>query len=93
MAQISDIYNYYETLVNEYIDALELEQTKDIDYITDLTCLALNQLPAYYIRYGVDMHYFTSEEKKKEMDERVNFAVNAAINWLEKKEHQRSLEQ
>ncbi len=89
MAQIGEIYNYYEILVNDYINALELPTTKDDDYLTDLTCLALNQLPAYYIRFGVDMHYFTSDEKKKEMEDRVIFAVSSAINWLDKKEHQR----
>lgn len=89
MAQIGEIYNYYETLVVEYIDALELAATHDDDYLTDLCCLALNQLPTYYIRYGVDMHYFNSQEKMQEMNERVAFAVTAAINWLDKAEHQR----
>ena len=35
------------------------------------------------------MHYFNSQEKMQEMDERVAFAVTAAINWLDKAEHQR----
>ena len=46
MAHIGEVHNYYETLVAHYIDGLELTRTKDQDYLTDLYCLALNQLPA-----------------------------------------------
>lgn len=84
MANIGEVHNYYETLVAKYIDALELTLTKDEDYLTDLFCLAMNQLPSFYIRHDVDMLYFTSNEKRQEMEDRVNFAVSSAISWLEK---------
>src|SRR5574344_1531523 len=89
MANIGEVYNYYETLVMKYIDALELTRTKDEDYLTDLYCLVLNQLPSFYIRYGVDMLYFTSDEKKQEMDDKVIYAVTSAIRWLDQAEHHR----
>lgn len=89
---ISEAHNYYETLVAECIDALELNKTKDSDYLTDLYCLALNQLPAYYIRFGVDMAYFTDSEKRQEMEDRVSSAVNLAIKWLEKSGKPRTLD-
>ena len=50
----------------------------------------LNQLPAHYIRYGVDMIYFTSDEKRQEMEEKVNFAVTSAISWLDNENHRRN---
>lgn len=40
-------------------------------------------MPAHYIRFGVDMVYFTSDEKRQEMDEKVSFAVSNAISWLD----------
>ncbi len=91
MAKLTDIHNYYEELVRNYIDALELQ--KDDDYVSDLYCLALNRLPAYYIRYGVDMHFYTSDAKQQEMEDKVVDAVNAAINWLENGNDRRVREQ
>ena len=80
---LEEIHNYYEDLVQQYVRALELERTRSPDYISDLYCLVLNQLPAHYIRFGVDMVYFTSDEKRQEMDEKVSFAVSSAISWLD----------
>ena len=87
---LDEIHNYYEDLVQQYIHALELEITRDADYINDLACLALNQLPAHYIRVSVDMAHFMTDEKRHEMEDRVVFAVTSAINWLDKEEHRRS---
>ena len=64
--------------------------TRDADFLADLYCLVLNQLPAHYIRYGVDMIYFTSDEKRQEMEEKVNFAVTSAISWLDNENHRRN---
>ena len=87
---LQDIHNYYEDLVQHYIHALELDRTRDADFLADLYCLVLNQLPAHYIRYGVDMIYFTSDEKRQEMEEKVNFAVTSAISWLDNENHRRN---
>ena len=38
---LSEIHNYYEDLVENYIDALELNQTRSSDYLSDLYCLYL----------------------------------------------------
>lgn len=80
---LSEIHNYYEDLVENYIDALELKTTRDEDYLADLYCLALNQLPVHYIRHGVDMYFYMSDEKRQEMEEKVIYAVTAAISWLD----------
>lgn len=80
---LPDIRNYYEELVQQHIRALELDATRDDDYIADLSCLVLNQLPAHYIRHGVDMAYFTSDIKRQEMEERVIHAMTSTIAWLD----------
>ena len=92
MANIGEVHNYYETLVTNYIEALELTRTKDQDYLTDLFCLALNQLPSYYIRYGVDMIYYTTYEKRQEMEDKAIYAVETAIKWLENDQRKNSKE-
>ena len=87
---LKDNHNYNEDLVQHYIHALELDRTRDADFLADLYCLVLNQLPAHYIRYGVDMIYFTSDEKRQEMEEKVNFADTSAISWLDNENHRRN---
>lgn len=80
---LSEIHNYYEDLVRKYIDALELVSTRSDDYIADLYCLALNQLPVHYIRHSVDMYFYMSDEKRQDMEAKVIYAVTSAISWLD----------
>ena len=94
---LSEIHNYYEDLVENYIDALELNQTRSYqtrssDYLSDLYCLALNQLPVHYIRHGVDMYFYMSDEKRQEMEEKVIYAVTSAISWLDNEEKEKMRE-
>lgn len=88
-AIFSDIQNIYETLLQHHIQALELTKTKDSDYLADLCCLVLNQLPAHYIRHTVDLYYFSTPEQRQEMEDKVQSAVQHCMAWLDQKEHQR----
>ena len=89
---LSEIHNYYEDLVENYIAALELTATRSSDYMSDLYCLALNQLPVHYIRHGVDMYFYMSDEKRQEMEEKVIYAVTSAISWLDNEEKEKMKE-
>ncbi|MBK5938840.1 hypothetical protein CCR96_06165 [Halochromatium roseum] len=67
------IRNYYEQLVVDHlIDDLapELDITDD-DLLADIACLALNNLPARYIRHEVDMAFFLTPGERERMRERV----------------------
>lgn len=86
---LSEIHNYYEDLVENYIVALELTATRSDDYLADLYCLALNQLPVHYIRHGVDMYFYMSDEKRQEMEEKVIYAVTSAISWLDNEQKEK----
>ncbi len=87
---LSEIHNYYEDLVENYIVALELSTTRSDDYLADLYCLALNQLPVHYIRHGVDMYFYLSDEKRQEMEEKVIYAVTSAISWLDNEQKEKN---
>ena len=52
---IDEVHNYYEDLVSNYIDALELSKNRSEDYIADLYCLALNQLPCHLLRSIIEL--------------------------------------
>ncbi|CUS49466.1 MAG: late competence development protein ComFB [Idiomarinaceae bacterium HL-53] len=80
-----DIHNYYEHLVVDHIQALGLHQRFDDEFLADLCCLVLNQLPPRYIRYEVDMAFFLSADKRMEMDMQVQDAVDKGVKFLEKR--------
>jgi hypothetical protein len=78
-----DIHNYYEHLVLEQIQAMGFYQSQTTDFIADLTCLVLNQLPPRYIRYEVDMAFFLPLSERTQMETNVSHAVTTAIEYLE----------
>ena len=78
-----DIHNYYEHLVLEKIEALGFNQSKSADYLADLTCLVLNQLPPRYIRHEVDMAFYLPMSERRQMEMNVSHAVNNASKYLE----------
>tara|TARA_R110000744_G_scaffold340202_3_gene445424 strand:+ start:297 stop:602 length:306 start_codon:yes stop_codon:yes gene_type:complete len=82
-----DIHNYYEHLVLAHIAQLKLPLTKEEDYIADLCCLALNQLPPRYIRYEVDMSFYLAQSERQQMEMNTQNAVNKAISFLDKNEN------
>lgn len=82
-----DIHNYYEHLVLEHIAELKLPLASDEDYVADLCCLALNQLPPRYIRYEVDMSFYLAQSERQQMEMNTQDAVNKAIQFLDKKDN------
>lgn len=78
-----DIHNYYEHLVLDRIESLGLNKTKDEDYLADLCCLALNQIPPRYIRFEVDMSFYLPAGERQQMQMNAINAVNQAISFLD----------
>jgi len=78
-----DIHNYYEHLVLERIQQLGLNKSRDADYIADLCCLALNQVPPRYIRYEVDMAFYLPQSERQQMEMNVRHAVDKAMKYLD----------
>ncbi|GAB3022406.1 late competence development ComFB family protein [Bowmanella dokdonensis] len=78
-----DIHNYYEHLVTDRIETMGLQKTKDADYIADLCCLTLNQVPPRYIRYEVDMAFYVSQSERHQMEMNVAEAMDKALKYLD----------
>jgi hypothetical protein len=78
-----DIHNYYEHLVLEHITELGLDKTKPADFLADLCCLALNQVPPRYIRYEVDMAFYLPQTERLQMKMNVEQAVTKAMKYLD----------
>lgn len=77
------IHNYYEALVAERImSTLAREADVDQDFLEDVACLALNQLPARYVRNDLDMALFLTIRERERMQQRVIEAVLHATQQL-----------
>jgi len=78
------IHNYYEHMVLEYILELDFAKNKDNDYLADLECLALNQLPPRYIRHEVDMAFYLPNSERQKMRLNIINAIQTAIDFMDK---------
>lgn len=78
------IYNYYEKLVSSALqDQLGgMERAPDQDVIDDITCVALNQLPARYVRHTVDLVFYMSADERAHISRAVHEAVRMAIQFV-----------
>jgi len=74
---LEQLHNYYERLVLDAIRARSLNL--DEDAFVDVACVALNELPAKYIRHDVDMAYFTSPDEMSALRGRVQRAIDLAL--------------
>lgn len=79
----TDIHNFYEHLVLKEIEKQGLNQTLTPYQLADLCCLALNQLPAHYIRHNVDMIYFTTDVERTEMEQKVMTSLRLAYDKIQ----------
>ena len=77
-----DIHNYYEKLVVQHFAAQKLEDKYDVDFIADLTCVVLNQLPTRYIRHEVDMSFYLPASERFEMEVKVKKAISKALEFM-----------
>jgi hypothetical protein len=83
-----EIHNYYETLVTEYImNTLAKEEGMDQDFLEDVACLALNQLPARYVRHDVDMAFFLTTREREKMQSNIIEAVLDASRQVREIRH------
>jgi hypothetical protein len=84
-AALDSIHNYYQQLVFEQITkAIKPSDLKDVDYIADIACVALNHLPPKYIRHDVDMAFYLSTDERAEMGFKVASAVEEAVTFVNK---------
>lgn len=74
----SNIHNYMEVLVGKRFIELDFHQIYTLDQITDMKCIALNQLPTLYIRYSLDMLAGTPQKKIIQYNNMVAAAVENA---------------
>lgn len=76
---LADVHNVFETQVMQEVQRLWARQPDTTaDYWADVACVALNQLPARYIRYDVDLASHLSDQEQQELEKRVRTVVHQA---------------
>ena len=81
-----DIHNYYEKLVIDYINLNKLDKRFPSDFLSDLCCIVLNQLPSKYIRHEVDMAFYMPVAERYEMEMNVRESVKRALEFMDSRE-------
>lgn len=84
-----NINNYFEKLVFDVIQdkLLKNELENDEDFLGDIACVALNQLPSRYVRHNVDMVFYMTLEEREQNKVVVEDAVIMAIDYVNKHRH------
>lgn len=80
---LDSVHNYYEHLVFEQLHQVLADKLDDNDYIADIACVALNQLPPRYIRHDVDMAFYLPSSERSLIAEQVTKAVEEAIEFVD----------
>lgn len=79
------VHNYYERLIFEEV-ARRSEEYPDFttDMLGDVACVALNRLPARYVRHDVDMMFYLTEHERHaielSLDEVLQFAFGFVLD-------------
>lgn len=84
-----NIHNYFEQLVFELLQKLIADDKleNDEDFLGDIACVALNQLPSRYVRHNVDMVFYMTVEERTQNQDLVDEAVTTAIDYVKKHRH------
>jgi hypothetical protein len=53
------------------------------DLLADVACVALNRLPARYIRHAVDLAFYQTEQERLQSDRALHDAVEFAFGFVQ----------
>ncbi|AZQ09947.1 late competence development ComFB family protein [Shewanella khirikhana] len=88
-----EIRNYYEVLLMEILSDEGLMDELPEDYLADLSCITLNQLPVRYIRHLVDTYFFEDYNELAQMKNEIQAALEKSRAFLKKRNIERLREQ
>lgn len=78
------VHNYYERLVFDEIVAKgrSYDLPGDPNLIEDIACVALNRLPARYIRFDIDLVFYMTSDEREKVERTVQEAVKYAVDFV-----------
>lgn len=83
ISDFEQIHNYYERLVfEEVMQRAEQHPNFTSDMLADVACVALNRLPARYVRHDVDLMFYLSETERRAIDLSMDEGLNYAFSFV-----------
>lgn len=80
---IEQIHNYYERLVvDEVFNRVRDNPDVTADMVADMACVALNRLPARYVRHDVDLVFYLTEAERHQSEAAMAAAITDAVNLV-----------
>ena len=83
ISNFEQVHNYYERLVSEEI-VRRAAQSDDFtnDMLADVFCIALNRLPARYVRHDVDLMFYLTEHERNAIELSMAAAIDFAFTYV-----------
>ena len=80
------VHNYFENLVFTEVSRMA-EDYPDFsaDMLTDVACVALNRLPARYVRHDVDLMFYLTEVERAAIEQSLHEALEHAFAFVAKR--------
>lgn len=77
------VHNYYERLVFEQV-AQQSEDHPEFtsDMLADVACVALNRLPARYVRHDVDLMFYLTEHERQAINQTMAEALAFGFSFV-----------
>lgn len=77
------VHNYYEPVVFEAVAKMAGSHPDfSADMLADVACVALNRLPARYLRHDVDMMFYLTEQERRAIDDALQEALSFAFGFV-----------
>ena len=74
------VHNYFERLVFEDVARLSASYPDySADMLADVACVALNRLPARYVRHDVDLMFYLTEQERQAIEKSLKDALAFAF--------------
>ncbi|MBO2633423.1 late competence development ComFB family protein [Shewanella algae] len=80
-----EIRNYYEVMLMEILAEEGLMDELPVDYVADLACITLNQLPVRYIHHLVDTYFYGDYQEQDRMRNEIYQALEKSRAFLKSK--------
>jgi hypothetical protein len=79
------IHNHHEHAVFNAVKsgAAAFPHLADDNLLADIACVALNRLPARYIRHDVDFSFYLSERERADNEHLISDAVSYAFEFVQ----------
>lgn len=84
------VHNYFERLVFEEVARRASEHPHFThEMLSDVACVALNRIPARYVRHDVDLVFYLTEQERHNIETVMAQALDDAFsyvgNWVQRR--------